>query len=238
MTVWRAASAATARAQSAGPAKSETITTRLRGRASRPTRTSASSSGSPCDAVGRDALRQRPAQSHARAAAAARRQQPGRRPAEGQQPHAAAAAHRDRAQHVDHALGHVALEPIRGAEGHRRRHVHRQPRREQPLGHLLAHVRDARARGRRRVDLAHVVAGLIGPQLRELGAAADARAAMLAGAHAPDAAHEGEVERLHQRARAPGPGPWRPGRRAAARRSRRQRLLLGRRAGRARAPPP
>ena len=40
--------------------------------------------------------------------------------------------------------------------------------------------------GRRRVDVAHVVADLVGAQLRELGADADAGRAPVAGQHPRD----------------------------------------------------
>ena len=114
-------------------------------------------------------------------------------------------------EHVDDALGHVALEPVGGAERHRRRHVQHDPGRQQPLGHLLAHVGDAGARRGGRVDLAHVVAGLVGAQLRELGARAHPGAPVLARAHPAHTPYESEVERLHQGA-GHRPGPLTPGR--------------------------
>ena len=92
-----------------------------------------------------------------------------------------------------------------------------QPGGEQPLGHLLAHVRDAGARRRRRVELAHVVAGLVGAQLRELGARAHPGAAVLAGAARPPARRTKARSSASTSAPGqPGPGPWRrpAGRRA------------------------
>ena len=74
------------------------------------------------------------------------------------------------------ALGHVRLAAVRGAEAHRRRDVEQQPRGERALRDLDAHVGVAGARGRGPVDLAHVVAELVGPHLRDLGADARARA--------------------------------------------------------------
>ena len=56
-----------------------------------------------------------------------------------------------------------------------------EPGREDPLGHLQAHVRDAGSRTRGRVELAHVVADDVGPQLRDLRPRADARRPVLAG---------------------------------------------------------
>ena len=92
-------------------------------------------------------------------------------------------------------------------------------------GHLLAHVRDAGAGGGGGVELAHVVAGLVGAQLRELGARADAGRAVLARDDAAGAAHEGEVERLDERgrdrARALAAGRRRQGERSGASRRRR-----------------
>ena len=79
-------------------------------------------------------------------------------------------------------------------------------------GHLLAHVRDPRAGGGGGVELAHVVAGLVGAQLRELGARADAGGAVLARDDAARAPDEGEVERLDERGR-DGPGALAAGRR-------------------------
>ena len=114
----------------------------------------------------------------------------------------------------------------------------REPGGQQPLGHVLADVRDAGAGGRRRVDLAHVVAGLVGAQLRQLGARADPGAAVFPRADPADAPYEGEVERLHQGAgHRAGSLAARPAG-ASLRRSRRQRLRCRPSAGRARARPP
>ena len=98
---------------------------------------------------------------------------------------------------------------VRGAERHRRRDVEHEPGRQRPLGHVQAHVRLAHARGGGRVDLAHVVADLVGAQLRELGAGAEAGGAPVA----------------RQRARARG--ARRPGRARRAARAGSARALAG-----------
>ena len=82
------------------------------------------------------------------------------------------------------ALGDVGLQPQRAPEGHRGRHVDRDPRGQRALGHVQAHVRLAGARRRRRVDVADVVADLVRAELRELGARPDARGAPVAGQRA------------------------------------------------------
>ena len=66
----------------------------------------------------------------------------------------------------------------------------------------------AGARAGRGVEPAHVVAGLVGPQLRELGAGAEAGASVLAGQDAGRAPAQREVEPRDRVAgqRAPGPG--------------------------------
>ena len=77
-----------------------------------------------------------------------------------------------RASTVRRALGHVALEALGRAERHRGRDVEHDPRGHQPLGHVQPHVRHARPRAGRGVELADVVARLVRAQLRELGARA------------------------------------------------------------------
>ena len=57
-----------------------------------------------------------------------------------------------------------------GPEGHRGGDVEHEPRRDRTLGNVHAHVRDPGPGARRRVQPAHVVAGLVRPQLGELGA--------------------------------------------------------------------
>ena len=86
-------------------------------------------------------------------------------------------------------------------------------------GTSSAHVRLARARGGRGVEPAHVVAGLVGAQRRQLGARAHARSAMLARERAAGAASERQVERLDE-ARGQGPRPLAAGRRREQRRAR------------------
>ncbi len=123
-----------------------------------------------------------------------------------------------RADDLRDALGDVALEPVRGAERHRRRT--RRPR---------SHVVSARsgtcwrtcghagAGARRGVDLPHVVADLVRAQLRELGARRRrrSRGARRAGARRRGARARGRARR--RRPRGIGPGPWRPGGRRARR---------------------
>src|SRR6185436_19203656 len=58
-----------------------------------------------------------------------------------------------------------------------------------------------RARRGRRVDLAHVVADLVGPQLGELRARPDAGSAPVARELARGAVRDGQVERLDERVR-------------------------------------
>ena len=153
------------------------------------------------DAVGRDALGEHAAQGDDPGPRSARRQQARAPGAEGHHRHAPGAAHGQVAEHERHALGDVGLQPLRRAEGHRRRDVEHDPRRQRALGHVQAHVRLARARGRRRVDLAHVVADLVRAQLRELGAGAHARGAAIARQGAGRVARDDEVERVDQRRR-------------------------------------
>ena len=59
-------------------------------------------------------------------------------------------------------------------------------------------MRLAGARGGGGVEVADVVAGLVGPQLRELGAAADAGRAAVAGQAVRDEPHERHVDRVEQ----------------------------------------
>ena len=161
-------------------------------------------------AVGRDALGEHAAQRDDPGLGSARRQQARAPGAEGQQRHAAGAAHGQAAEHERHALGDVGLQPLRGAERHRRRDVEHDPRRQRALGDLQAHVGLAGARGRRRVDLAHVVADLVRAQLRELGARAHARRAAIAGQRAGRVARDDEVERVDAAPSACGRGPGGP----------------------------
>jgi hypothetical protein len=150
-------------------------------------------------AVGGDPVGQCAAQADEPWPAAARGQQARLGRAEREQRDAPGAADGQPADDERHALGDVRLEPLGGAEGHRRRHVDDEPRRQRALGDVHAHVRDAGARRRRRVDLAHVVADLVGAQLRELGAGADAGRAPVTGQQPGRAAGDDEIERLDQR---------------------------------------
>ena len=150
---------------------------------------------------------------HDPGARAARRQQARAPGAEGHHRHAPGAAHGQVAEHERHALGDVGLQPLRRAEGHRRRDVEDDPRRQRALGHVQAHVRLARAGCRRGVDLAHVVADLVRTQLRELGAGAHARGTAVAREGAGRVARDDEVERVDQRRRH-ATGPLTGGRRS------------------------
>src|SRR4051794_4160770 len=105
-----------------------------------------------------------------------------------------------------HALGHVGLAPVGGAEGHRGRDVEHEPRGHRALAHVHAHVGLLQPRRGVPVDLAHVVAGEVGPDHGELRARADLRREVLARDEALDALHHREVERAQDRGR-DGPGP-------------------------------
>ena len=158
-------------------------------------------------AVGAGLRAQRPQELHLARPAVARRQEPhalaGDREAE---PVAAAAG--EPADHERHALGHVGLGAIGRAELHRRRGVEHDPRFQLALGHVDAHVRLARARGRGRVEVADVVSVRVRPQLLELAAGARPGRGALAGHQPADAAREREVERVDERRRdRPGPQP-------------------------------
>ena len=111
------------------------------------------------------------------------------------------AAHGQAAEDQRHALGDVGLQPLRRAEGHRGRDVEDDPGGQRALGHVQAHVRLAGARGRRGVDLAHVVADLVRAQLGELGARPHAGGAAVARQRAGRVARDDEVERVDQRRR-------------------------------------
>ena len=149
-------------------------------------------------AVGGDALGERAAQRPQRAAPAAGREEALVARAAGQQRDAPSAARRKPPEHDDHALGDVGLQAVGRAEGHRRRDVEDQPRRQRPLGDVQAHVRDARPRAGRRVELANVVAGLVWAQLEELGPRTDPRRAPLAGQDARCPPRHRQVERVDQ----------------------------------------
>ena len=130
------------------------------------------------------------------------------RVAEGEHAEPVAAARGHVADGERHALGDVGLAPLRGAEGHRGRDVEHEPRGHRALADVHAHVRLAHARGHVPVDVADVVARLVGPDRRELGARADLRREVVARHERLDPAQHGEVERAQDRVRdRPGPGP-------------------------------
>ena len=216
-TAWRWASARSGACQPSSR-KSETTATNPRVRARRPTRSSAAASGA--RAAARRARRRR------RRAAARRRTRRGRRAAAASRSPARPRRRRRRgrrggpraARPSGDALGDVGLQPQAGAERHRGADVEHDPRGQRALGHVLADVRDAGARAGRGVEPAQVVAGLVRPQLRELGARAEPRRPALAGQRPAGAARDprsSRADRVVGRA-ARGPG-GRAGRRASRR---------------------
>ncbi len=100
-----------------------------------------------------------------------------------------------------HALGDVELAPVGGAERHRSRRVEHHPRRQCPLADVDANVRLAHAGGDVPVDVADVVARVVGADHRQLGAGADLRRQVLAGHEALHASQDREVERAQDRGR-------------------------------------
>ena len=146
-----------------------------------------------------DALRQGAAQMHQRGATGARRHLLRVRGTAREQADTAGAAHREAADHERDTFRDIRLQALRGAKRHARRDVHEHPRRERALGDVVAHVRMAGARGGGGVELADVVADLVGPDLREFGPHAQARRAPLTRKGAGRAVGEDEVERLDQR---------------------------------------
>ena len=146
----------------------------------------------------------RAAQRDERAAPAARRQQPRDGRAAGEQRDAAGAAH-GRAGRRTSATPAATSDFSRAAvpnaiEADTSSSTHVVSARS---GTCWRTCGDAGARARRRVQAAHVVADLVGPDLRELGAGAQRRPRARSPGSAPaGAAREHEVERLDQRARA------------------------------------
>ena len=114
--------------------------------------------------------------------------------------HGAEAVAASRCQVADRdrdAFRDVGLAAIGGAEAHRRRRVEHQPRREHALSVVHAHVRLACASGGAPVDPPNVVARLVGSDLRELGAVAVPRRAIVAAekaVHPPADCHVECVE--------------------------------------------
>ena len=132
-------------------------------------------------------------------AALARAQHARLRAAEGDHAEPVPAPRRHVADGQRDALGDVGLAPQRGAELHRGRDVEHQPRRHRALADVHADVRLAHPRGHVPVDVAHVVARLVGADQRQLGAGADLRRRVLAGDERLDPPHHGEVERAQDR---------------------------------------
>ena len=96
------------------------------------------------------------------------------------------------------ALDDVRLAALARAEPHRGRDVEHQPAGDGALGDVHPHVQLVLARGRVPVDAAHVVAVRVGPHLRELGAAAEPRRAVLAVDEPDRASRDAEVERAEE----------------------------------------
>ena len=120
---------------------------------------------------------------------------------------AVAAARRHVADGQRDALGDVGLAPLGGAERHRGGHVEQQPGGHRALAHVHADVRLAHPRGHVPVHVAHVVAGPVGADDRELGAAADLRRQVLAGHEALDPPQDREIQRAQDGRRdRPGTG--------------------------------
>ena len=133
---------------------------------------------------------------------------------------AAGAPHGEASEHEGDALGDVGLEPDRGPERHRRRDVE-----QRSTSSACAPERAVRtcgctgARRRGGVEVADVVARLVGPQLRELRAPADAGGAAVTGQASAATRRTSSTSIASTSARGIGAGPWRPaaaGRRAAA----------------------
>ena len=105
------------------------------------------------------------------------------------------------------ALRDIRLASLAGAERHRRRRVEDEPRDEDALGELDANVRLAGACGHVPLDPAHVVSGLVRPNLPELAADSGERRAVVAREQAVDPAADRQLERAQRRRRQrPGPG--------------------------------
>ena len=106
------------------------------------------------------------------------------------------------------ALGDVRLAPVGGAELHRRRRVEHEPGDEHALGEVDADVRLAGPGGHVPVDPAHVVAGLVRPHLRQLGARPRApRSGSRPRAGRPSCGRSGcRAHAAAHPASAPGPG--------------------------------
>ena len=199
MTAWRTATARSARCQPSPPRKSETTTTSPWCDAARRTRHSAFASASgrtgPSGAT--------PSSSTWPTRASVRRPPRGGRTRSFGAPAVSIAIRPPRRSAswemtLHGALGDVALQPVGGPEGHRRRDVEHDPRRQRPLGDVQPHVGHAGPRARRRVEVAHVVADLVRAKLRELGAEADAGRAVLTGERAAGPARERQVEQLQR----------------------------------------
>ena len=194
-----------------------------RWRASRPTRSQRRARGRGVGgAVGRDALGEQ-RRSEADVACGPPRGGSGRarrrrRSARASAP-AVAGGERGRATSGD-ALGDVGLQPVGGAEAPSRRTGRATSQVVSvALGHLQAHVGDAGAGAGGGVELAHVVAELVGPQLRELGARCRRRARGRSPGSGPAPRRASDsVQRVDERAPASARGPGARAGRAAWRR--------------------
>ena len=181
------------------PRRSDTTTTRLRVRPSRAARCSAAGRSSPDAACSPSA----PA-SCARSSASETARRPARPWRGGRWP-VGPGTEGDEADPVDavgrgvgdgeaDALGDVGLAPVLGAPRHRRRDVEHEPRGQGPLGDVDPHVG---ARSVRAVAFQSMVRtsspGLVGADLRELGAVAEEVRPVVTGEEAVDAAPDREV---------------------------------------------
>ena len=195
ITPWRARSACSGPSQSRSPRKSETITTSPRWRPSAAVAGQRGAQRGRAHAVALAFAAQLGEQPEQAQAALARAQDARLAAAEREHAEPVAAPRRDVADGERDALGDVDLAPVGGAEGHRGRDVEHQPRRQRALADVHAHVRLLQPRGRVPVDVAHVVAGVVRPDHRQLGAGADLRRQVLAGDEALDPLHHRQVER-------------------------------------------
>ena len=122
------------------------------------------------------------------------------------------------------ALGDVGLAPVGRPEVHRGGAVEQQPRGELAIGHVLADLRDAAARGGVPVDAADVVARLVRPDAVEVQAVAEAAGRGGRRRGEPPARRVRAISSRRTRSSAIGPGPGRA-------------ALRSRPASRARSPP-
>ena len=114
--------------------------------------------------------------------------------------HAIAPARQQAGQRGHEVDQHAALLALRlhAAEVHRRAEVQQEPGRDLAVLEVLAHVRRVHARRDVPVDVAHVVAGLVLAQVREVHAVAVEQRAVVALEQAVQPADDRPVEALEQ----------------------------------------